>query len=233
MKIRIKFRKWGCMKFIGHLDMMRYFQKAMRRAEVDICYSEGFSPHQIMSFAMPLGIGDESIAEYVDIELNEYISSKEAIKRLNEKSVEEIKILSFKEIPDGKAYNAMSSISAASYEIKFRNDNKPDFDFEKSFYDLLDKDKVIVTKQSKKSESTIDIKPYIYEYSICGDVISLLVSCGSVMNIKPELVIKAVYDSMNKKFDEYFIIIKRTEMYTGVYNEKSFKSLEDVGKDIL
>ena len=51
MKIRIKFKKYGPMKFIGHLDVMRYFQKAMRRAGVDICYSGGFSPHQIMSFA--------------------------------------------------------------------------------------------------------------------------------------------------------------------------------------
>ena len=44
MKIRIKFRKYGIMKFIGHLDIMRYFQKAMRRADIDICYSAGFSP---------------------------------------------------------------------------------------------------------------------------------------------------------------------------------------------
>ena len=45
MKIRIKFPKQGAMKFIGHLDTMRYFQKAMRRADVDIRYSEGFPPH--------------------------------------------------------------------------------------------------------------------------------------------------------------------------------------------
>lgn len=50
MKIRIKFRKYGVMKFVGHLDIMRYFQKAVRRANIDICYSEGFSPHQIMIF---------------------------------------------------------------------------------------------------------------------------------------------------------------------------------------
>ena len=55
MKIRVKFKKWGCMKFIGHLDMMRYFQKAVRRADIDIRYSEGYSAHQIMSFAAPLG----------------------------------------------------------------------------------------------------------------------------------------------------------------------------------
>ena len=57
MKIRIKFQKQGTVRFIGHLDVMRYFQKVMRRAEVDIRYSEGFSPHQIMSFASPLSVG--------------------------------------------------------------------------------------------------------------------------------------------------------------------------------
>ena len=62
MKIRIKFSKQGAMKFIGHLDTMRYFQKAMRRADVDIRYSEGFSPHQIMSFAAPLGVGSPEAA---------------------------------------------------------------------------------------------------------------------------------------------------------------------------
>ena len=60
MNIRIKFKKYGVMKFIGHLDIMRYFQKSMRRAHIDIAYSEGFSPHQIMSFAAPLGVGLES-----------------------------------------------------------------------------------------------------------------------------------------------------------------------------
>ena len=56
MKVRIKFRKQGVMKFIGHLDVMRYFQKAIRRADIDIAYTEGFSPHMILSFAAPLGV---------------------------------------------------------------------------------------------------------------------------------------------------------------------------------
>ena len=57
MKIRIKFSKVGHLKYIGHLDIMGCFQKVMRRSEVDIAYSAGFSPHQIMSFASPLGLG--------------------------------------------------------------------------------------------------------------------------------------------------------------------------------
>ena len=51
MKLRIKFKKYGPIRFIGHLDIMRFFQKAIRRAGIDVAYSQGFSPHQIMAFA--------------------------------------------------------------------------------------------------------------------------------------------------------------------------------------
>ena len=60
MKIRVKFSKHGAMKFIGHLDILRLFQKAIRRAEIPIVFTEGFSPHMVMSFASPLGVGIES-----------------------------------------------------------------------------------------------------------------------------------------------------------------------------
>ena len=69
MKIRIKFAKTGVMKFVGHLDVMRYFQKAIRRAELPIAYSEGFSPHMLLSFASPLGVGISSTGEYFDMVL--------------------------------------------------------------------------------------------------------------------------------------------------------------------
>ena len=81
MKARIKFRKLGVMKFIGHLDVMRYFQKAIRRAGLPIAFTEGYSPHMIMSFASPLGVGMTSDGEYFDIELREPISGVEAIRR--------------------------------------------------------------------------------------------------------------------------------------------------------
>ena len=55
MRVRVKYSKQGLMRFIGHLDMMRYFQKACRRAGIDVTYTEGLSPHMSMSFALPLG----------------------------------------------------------------------------------------------------------------------------------------------------------------------------------
>ena len=64
LKVRIKFAKHGVMKFIGHLDVMRYFQKALRRAEIEVKFSEGMSPHMIMSFAAPLGVGTKHSCLY-------------------------------------------------------------------------------------------------------------------------------------------------------------------------
>ena len=57
MRVRVKFEKTGIMRYVGHLDLMRFFQKAVKRANLPIRYSEGFNPHQIMSFAAPLGVG--------------------------------------------------------------------------------------------------------------------------------------------------------------------------------
>ena len=118
-KIRIKFRKWGCMKFIGHLDMMRYFQKAIRRAEIDICYSEGFSPHMIMSFAAPLGVGITSDGEYFDIEVHSTGSSEASMKALNNTMVEGVEIVGYVKLPE-QAKTAMTSVSAADYSLSIK-----------------------------------------------------------------------------------------------------------------
>ena len=114
MKIRIKFTKQGPVRFIGHLDVMRYFQKAMRRAEIDIAYTSGFSPHQIMTFAAPLGVGLESNGEYMDIECNSVTDSADMAERLNKVGVEGLKVLDVKLLPD-HAGNAMASGEAAGY----------------------------------------------------------------------------------------------------------------------
>lgn len=121
MKIRIKFSKQGNMRFIGHLDIMRYFQKAMRRADVDIRYSEGFSPHQIMSFAAPLGVGLTGSGEYLDIEVLSTESSGRMVERLNAQMAEGMEVLSFKRLPDS-AGNAMSLVAACDYTVSLKKD---------------------------------------------------------------------------------------------------------------
>ena len=81
------------MKFVGHLDTMRYFQKALRRAELPVAFSGGYSPHMIMSFAVPLGVGMESLGDYFDLEMAEDMPTAEIAARLEEQMAEGMHIV--------------------------------------------------------------------------------------------------------------------------------------------
>lgn len=128
MKLRVRFSKYGSVRFIGHLDVMRFFQKAIRRAEIDIAYTGGYSPHQIMTFAAPLGVGLTSRGEYMDIEVNSITSCEDIKNRLNQASVPGIEIVSVNILPDN-AGNAMASVASAAYTVCFREGRAPHCDF--------------------------------------------------------------------------------------------------------
>ena len=149
MKLRVKFSKHGPIRFIGHLDVMRYFQKAIRRAELDIAYSTGFSPHQIMSFAAPLGVGLESNGEYMDIEVHSITSCEDMKNRLNAVSAPGIEVTSVKILPEG-AGNAMASVAAASYTVSFREGRAPKFAIEEKLDVFWAKEQILITKETKK-----------------------------------------------------------------------------------
>lgn len=190
MKVRVKFRKFGVMKFIGHLDVMRYFQKAIRRAEIPIKFTGGYSPHMVMSFANPLGVGLTSDGEYFDIELTESISSKDAVERLNNVMVEGMEVLSVVEIPDDKKNKGMSLVAGASYLSTPKNGALP-CGWAERLIEFYGQSEIMVMKSTKKSEKEVDIRPMIHELRPEGDSIYMLVSAGSVENLKPELVTEA------------------------------------------
>ncbi len=179
MKVRMKFRKNGAMRFVGHLDLMRYFQKAMRRAGLDLAYSEGFHPHPILSFALPLGLGLTSDGEYLDVELHTSLSKADAMRAMNREMAEGMEITDYVFLPDD-APNAMSAVAAADYLIYFKHEETftqdEIADGIRSYYEK--RDSIPVTKQSKKSERVIDLKPLLYRMSPCenGRVSSVTIS---------------------------------------------------------
>ena len=212
MKVRIKFEKNGVMRYIGHLDIMRYFQKAMRRAEVDICYSAGYSPHQIMSFAAPLGVGQISYAEYFDIETQGKQSVDEIKDRLSQTMVPGIKILNAVQLRDDTK-NAMASVAAARYFISPKDtvSENPDFSWKKD--DFLNQDSILVVKKTKKQEITMDIKPHIFEWIPEKNGVEVLLEAGSSVNIKPVLALTAYFNFIGKPFDPIKYLITKYETY--------------------
>lgn len=223
MKVRIKFSKTDSMKYIGHLDLMRFFQKSIRRAEIDIAYSDGFSPHQIMSFASPLGVGITSEGEYIDVQLNQSIPSEDLVQLLNAQMVEGIKILSVKFLPDD-AKKSMAEVFAADYSITFSPEASENIQlpFIKEFLSL---DKIEIVKKTKKSEIVTDIKSMIYKMELSNSQLNLRLASGSVQNLKPELVILAFFNHIKKDIPKFSV--HRLDLL-----DEKFNSLGKAGTDV-
>ena len=219
--IRVRFSKHGAIRYIGHLDVMRYFQKVMRRAEVDIAYTQGFSPHQIMTFAQPLGVGIESDGEYMDIRMNS-IESCEALKNaINTHSVPEIQALSVKILPEGSG-NAMASVAAAEYEIGFKPGRLPN-SFNCSAKEINDKlsaflaqEEIILVKEGKAGPRNVDIKERIFslEWDEAEECIHAVLDASSGYNIKPISLMELITAFLNDSLAENSLMIYRVDTYT-------------------
>ncbi len=226
MKARIKFRKYGAMKFIGHLDIMRFFQKVMRRADIPIAFTGGFSPHMIMSFANPLGVGVTSDGEYFDIELTEEIDMKEAVDRMNHTMVEGIEVVNMVPISDDKKRTGMSIVAAADYISNVKNDAFPENWREKAA-GFMDQEEILIVKKTKKSEKEVDIKPMIYKFEIREEGVYMQVATGSVENLKPEVVMQALSNYLGVNTEEVSFVHHRLEVYAEE-GSKNFVSLDKV-----
>ena len=235
MKARIKFRKNGVMKFIGHLDIMRYFQKAIRRAEIPIAFTSGYSPHMIMSFANPLGVGLTSDGEYFDIELTESIASKEAVRRLNEQMVDGMEIVSFVQIPDDKKSKGMSIVAGADYLSSVKNGSLPE-DLAEKLEAFYAQSEICVVKKTKKSEKEVDIRPMIYKLECRDGKIYMRVAAGSVQNLKPELVTEAFVRYLGMDAEEVTFTHHRLETFAESENTESkmiLVPLDALGTEIV
>lgn len=174
MNVRVRFAKYGAVKFIGHLDVLRYFQKAVRRAGLKIAYSQGFHPHQIMSFASPLGVGITSEGEYMDMELVAEYTPKEIVERLNEVMAEGFFVISCQILPEPesgrKRETAMSLVTAADYAVFLKGNSAAVLGYEKeklekAWSEFIKQESILVVRTVKKSntKATIDLKPFLYE----------------------------------------------------------------------
>jgi radical SAM-linked protein len=236
MKIRIKFRKYDTMKYIGHLDLMRFFQKAIRRSGIDIRYTQGFHPHQIMSFALPLGVGMVGDGEYFDIEVNSTESTEDALEKLNAQMADGIDVLNYVLLPDDSK-PSMSLVTCADYRYTVLPEERS-IEFEalrdriNAYYE--NRETITVTKKSKKSERILDIKPLIYSMKAVESdgrpAVFLKLSAGSQENIKPELVLTDFLNYFGETFDPYCYERRRLEVYTGSPGE--WKALDALGTPI-
>ena len=245
MKLRIKFKKYGPVRFIGHLDVMRFYQKALRRAGIDVTYTTGFSPHQVMSFAAPLGVGLSSNGEYMDIQVNslpepgkgdsaQSTPCRLLVERLNAASVQGLDVISARILPED-AGNAMASVAAASYTVRFREGREPDIvktqPLQKALAAFLSKDEIMITKETKKGTREVNLRPGIFELIWRDDSFFMLLDASSAGNIKPSQVINALFEDCGEILKGNAFLITREDVFTdlGEGENHRFVSLGDIG----
>lgn len=232
MKVRIKFSKEGAVKFVGHLDTMRYFQKAIRRAKIPVAFSGGYSPHMIMSFAAPLGVGVTSRGEYFDLELREEMPVELIQSKLNEVMAEGFQVLSVIRTAEKKSSNSMAMVAAADYLVSFREGKELAAGWKDKIEEFYAQKEIVVLRKTKRSEKETDIKPWIYQLQVRENQIFLQLSTGSVHNLKPDLVIEAFASYLGEELKPHALQIHKCETYAdlGTEEERKLEALDQLGE---
>ena len=116
MRARITFTKHGALRYIGHLDLHRLWERAMRRAELPLSYSQGFHPQPKISLASALPLGFSSLGEVLDVRFNEEIPTEEIASRLKDNLPPDIQVTNVKSV-DERLPALQTQVLSATYDI--------------------------------------------------------------------------------------------------------------------
>ncbi len=203
-KVRIKFEKKDKMIYIGHLDLLKIFQRSIKRAKLPIKYSEGFNPHQEVVFALPLPLGFTTKADYVDIKLTTDMDTNEIKERLNNSTPNGLNIIDVKKIENEK--NCASILGYGIYHIEGIVYT------EEEINSFLDQEEIIITKKTKKGKlKEENIKDKIKEIKVENNVLNIFIKIGSNGNLKPDLLMEKLNEFLNK--EETLLKYTRIEMF--------------------
>lgn len=209
MKItyRIYFRKHGVTRFLGHLDLQDLFQRSLKRAKLPVAYSEGFNPHQLISFGLPLSLGMQGEREILDIDMVEEIHTQTLIERLNKQLPEGMSVVEAVQMPEGTK-KAASLVCAADYSIIFPN-AELSAQLSGIIAQIAMMPEILISKTNKKGViKESDIKPDIHNLvavdSDCPELRCTL-AAGGKRNLKPEVIAKLVCEIAGMEFVPYRI----------------------------
>ena len=213
----ISFSKSGYGKYSSHLDLLRLFKRAFRRAGIPVAYSHGFNPHPKMSFAQPLSLGYAADNELLEFETEEPVSLISSVSELNKDMPQGITVACVGEVSGAKSLAA--SVYAADFTVSV-----PVPYYEKDYpalvKDYLAKDEILAEKKQKKTGKTAEtnIRGKIRDMSAekADDntlILKLKLDCGSKSNLSPELVIGTFFEFADKQIKRHVIDVSRTRLY--------------------
>lgn len=205
---RLLFEKTGDSVWISHLDLMRVFQRAFRRAGLSLKHSQGFTPRAIVSIALPLSVGVESQCELLDYEL---LEGEATAQCLNEVLPDGIRVLEI--IENGRKIKDLAGLRAL---VTFIYDNGVPNHAAERLNALFERESLVISKHGKRGDTQTDILPMLYEKQIkqtsptCLEMEVVVSAQNPALN--PQLLLTAVEVYEPELMPDYSTV-KRLEIY--------------------
>lgn len=189
MKMLVVFEKFPRIRHIGHLDLMRAMQRALRRSSLPVKFSQGFNPHLLLTFAAPLSVGMAGKREIMEVPLAADVTEEDFLKKLNAALPPELPCLSAR-IVDDKHPASMASLYAAKYEILIDNNGAAICNAIPAF---LAQESIMALRKTKSGEKMVDIRPMIFDIEAQGDnKLCCTLALSEAATCKPDLLMEAL-----------------------------------------
>ncbi len=219
--LRFKFSRDASLKYIAHLDILRLFERALKRSQLPVAYTQGFNPRQKLVFGLPMSIGLTSESEFADIELEEEMEPEDFVARLNQSLPQGIRVI--QAVAQTAKGNIMNQISAARYEIQFKAPKAiSHHDMNSMVHSLLGREDISVMKKTKKGMRPVNIRPLIFSLSVQKrdmDVFGLeaFLSAGAENNLRADLLMEAFNKETGLELKT--LNMHRKALYASIFNE--------------
>ena len=190
MKMLVVFEKGERLRHIGHLDLMRAMQRALRRSGLPLQYSQGFNPHILLSFAAPLSVGMPGEREVMEVPLSAAEDADEFKQKLGRSLPPEIVCLRAKPVDD-RHPAPMSLLRAASYRFDFRGDAA----LTEAIPAFVAQTVIPAVRKTKTGDKPCDLRPMIYELKAENGAMYATLALCEAATCKPDLLLGTLAES--------------------------------------
>lgn len=209
MKMRVVYAVTEGLKYIGHLDLMRAFQRALRRSRLPVCYSQGYNPHILLTLAAPLSVGYEGLREVMDVPLSRDVSEADFMADLNAALPPLIRCVEARQLPDDHP-KPMAVLAAAGYLIRPQEDA---LRLQQAIHEYLQQPNLPAQRKGKGGMVQFDLRPLIYSLRPQDEAIAALLALSQQGTCRPDLLMQSLSEFAGLK-QAPPCLISRTGLYT-------------------
>ena len=199
MRAMIRFAKRPRLRFISHLDLQRFFQRAVNRTGLPIAWSQGFNPHPVMSFGSALALGWTSEYEVIDIKLSAPMGRKRTEDAVRAALPEDLPVIEVR-LVDDKHPAPMALVKMSDYRITLEGENADGVIAQVPAF--LERECVMAVKKTKSGEKEINIRPLAVELRQTDDGLFARLMLTEQNTLKPDLLVKALSDMAGVEIPE-------------------------------